>query len=265
MTDRLLTERNGGVVTLTVNRPEVRNALDMETAQALHEAVQSAAAHPDTRVIILTGAGGAFGSGADIRAAMQTTITPTEAHRILTEAYAPLIQGVYHCAWPVIAAVDGVAAGISCDLALACDMRLVSTRGAFAELFVRLGLIPDGGGTYLLPRLVGLGRALEIMLTGDRIEAEQAVAIGLANRMIPTETFMQEVAEFAARIAGQSPQALMLGKRAMKAALEDRALTDAMNREAALQKSILESPDGFEGFLSFIQKRPPQWKWHPGG
>lgn len=263
LVSKLLIARQGGVWTMTFNRPEVRNALDLDTAVALREAVQTAEADPETRVIVITGAGGAFGSGADIRAAMQANLTPADAHRLLIEAYAPLIQGVWRCRWPVIAAVDGVAAGISCDLALACDLRLVSARGVFAEMFVKMGLIPDGGGTYLLPRLVGLGRALEIMFTGERIEAQEALALGLANKLYPVETFAVDVAGYAAKLAAQSPQALLYGKRAMKAALEDRTIDDAMAREADFQRRILESADGFEGFLSFIQKRPPVWKWKP--
>jgi len=261
VTEKLLIHFAGPVCTITVNRPEVRNALDMPTAQALHTAIQESAAAPDTRVIVLTGAGGAFGSGADIRAAMASNVTAADAHRILTDAYAPLIQGVWNCRWPIIAALDGVAAGISADLALACDLRVFSTRGAIAELFIRMGLIPDGGGTYLLPRIVGLGKALEIMFTGERIEAEEALALGLANRIFPTESFADDVARFAATLAAQSPQALMYGKQAMKAALTDPSLAAAMGREADLQRRILGSEDGFEGFMAFLQKRPPVWKW----
>lgn len=261
MSDKLLVSRRGGVVTLTFNRPEVRNALDYEMTLAFRDAMLAEAEHPDTRVMVITGAEGAFGSGADIRAAVATGVTPADAHRMLTEAFAPAIQSIYTCRWPVIAAVDGPAVGISCDFALAADIRLVSGRGYFAESFIRLGLIPDGGGTYMLPRLIGLGRALEAMFTGDKIEAEEAVRIGLANRALPTETFATSVAVYAAKIALQSPQALMLGKRAMRAALEDRTVGEAMSREAGYQRQILESEDGFEGFLSFVEKRPPVWKW----
>ncbi len=259
--ESLLITYQGAVCTIAVNRPEVRNAMDMATAQALHSAISTAADHPETRVIVLTGVGGAFGAGADIRAAMQANPTPADAHRVLTEAYAPLIQGIWQCRWPVIAAVDGVAAGISADLTFACDLRLLSSRGAFAELFIRMGLIPDGGGTYLLPRLVGLGKALEIMLLGERIEAAEALTLGLANKVFPAETFAEDVATFAAKLAAQSPQALMYGRQAMKAALEDKSLGEAMRREADLQRRILESEDGFEGFMAFIQKRPPVWRW----
>ncbi|MCC7205930.1 MAG: enoyl-CoA hydratase/isomerase family protein [Anaerolineae bacterium] len=263
MAENLLVTVNGGVCTITINRPGVRNALDVDTAKALRAALDAAQRRDETRVVVLTGAGGAFGSGADIKAAMSAAPTPAQAHQALTDAYAPAIQAVYSFPWPVIAAVDGPAAGISCDLALACDVRLVSARAVFMELFIRMGLIPDGGGTYLLPRLVGLGRALELMLTGARVEADEALRIGLANRSFPVETFAQDVAAFAAEMAGQSPLALLRGKQAMKAALEDRSLADAMAREAAFQREILEGPDGFEGFLAFVQKRPPQWSWTP--
>ncbi len=261
MSEKLLVSRRGGVVTLTFNRPEVRNALDHEMTLAFRDAMLAEAKHPDTRVIVMTGAAGAFGSGADIRAAVAAGLTPADAHRMLTEAFAPAIQAIYTCRWPVIAAVDGPAVGISCDFALAADIRLVSTRGYFAESFIRLGLIPDGGGTYMLPRLIGLGRALEAMFTGEKIEAEEAVRIGLANRVFSAETFAESVARYADQIGAQSPQALMLGKRAMRAALEDRHIADAMWREADFQRQILESEDGFEGFLSFVEKRPPVWKW----
>src|SRR5690242_4430592 len=144
-------DKQNGVCTLTLNRPEVRNAVDGETMIALKDAIAACDEHSDVRVVVITGAGGAFSSGADIAAAMQASITPAEAYSILTSAYAPAFKAIRGCPWPVIAAVDGMAAGIGCDLALACDIRLVSERGAFAELFIRVGLIPDGGGTYLLP------------------------------------------------------------------------------------------------------------------
>lgn len=247
------------VATLTINRPQVRNALDSQTAIQLREALLEATSRPDVRVIVLTGAGGAFSSGADIQQIVQGGLTPQSAQAILTDAYTPLLQAIRDCPRPVIAAVDGIAAGIGCDLALACDLRLVAARGKFAELFVRVGLIPDGGGTYMLPRLIGLGRALELMFTGDTVDAERAVAIGLANRVVPDETFSHEVQAYAERLAAQAPLALTKGKQAMYAALDDRSWREAMAREAQLQRSIFESEDGFEGFRAFLEKRPPRW------
>jgi 2-(1,2-epoxy-1,2-dihydrophenyl)acetyl-CoA isomerase len=260
MSDSLLVESMNGVVTLTINRPHVRNAVDAETMIRLREALEHHAALPETRVFVITGAGGAFCSGADIQAVMQMGITPQAAQDILTKAYGPAIRAIRDCAWPVIAAVDGFAAGIGCDLALACDLRVASERGKFAELFIRVGLIPDGGGTYLLPRLVGLGRAFEMMVTGETIPASEAVAIGLANKQFATDSFYADVAAYASQIAQQAPLALVRGKRAMIAALEDGSLAQAMAREAAFQREIFESEDGFEGFRAFIEKRLPQWK-----
>ncbi|HLA42701.1 MAG TPA: enoyl-CoA hydratase-related protein, partial [Aggregatilineales bacterium] len=144
--------------------------------------------------------------------------------------------------------------------ALRCDLRLVSENGIFAELFIRVGMIPDGGGTYLLPRLVGLGRAMEMMFTGEDVPAKQALEYGLANRVFPAETFEADVAAFAQNLASKAPLALRRGKRAMLAALEDSSYENALLREATLQREIFASQDGVEGFQAFLEKRRPQWK-----
>lgn len=260
LTDKLLVEKENGVLTLTINRPKIKNAVDAETMISLGDQVRALDEHGDVRVVVITGAGGSFSSGADIIAAVQSNATPAEALGILTGAYAPTLQAIRACPWPVIAAVDGMAAGIGCDLALACDIRLASERGAFAELFIRVGLIPDGGGTYLLPRLVGLGKALEMMFTGETVTAQDALTSGLANKVFPTETFHAEVRAYAEKLAKQSPMALVLGKRAMLAAQHDHSYAEAMAREAQFQRQIFESENGFEGFQAFIQKRAPVWK-----
>jgi 2-(1,2-epoxy-1,2-dihydrophenyl)acetyl-CoA isomerase len=236
----------------------VRNALDDVTVDALRAALL-ACADDGTRCVVLTGAGGAFSSGADVKKAIAEQYTPEQSYKLLTDHYAPTLKAIRAFPYPVIAAVDGYAAGIGCDMALACDIRLVSERARFTELFIRLGLIPDGGGTYLLPRLVGLGRALEMLFTGADVDAQEAVRIGLANHVYPTETFMDEALAFAARISQQSPEALRRGKQAMLAALDSR-YDEALAREAEHQRAILESPDGMEGFLAFAQKRAPVWK-----
>jgi 2-(1,2-epoxy-1,2-dihydrophenyl)acetyl-CoA isomerase len=256
----LLVEKHNCVCTLTLNRPQVRNAVDADTMIALGEAVRACDEHGDIRVVVITGTGGAFSSGADIATALNANATPAAAQRVLTEAYSPTLRAIRACPWPVIAAVDGMAAGIGCDLALVCDLRLVSERGAFAELFIRVGLIPDGGGTYLLPRLVGLGKAMEMMFTGEVVNAQPALALGLANKVFPTDSFYADVQTYAEKLAQQAPLALVRGKRAMLAALGDATYADSLTREAALQREILESEDGFEGFRAFLEKRPPQWK-----
>jgi 2-(1,2-epoxy-1,2-dihydrophenyl)acetyl-CoA isomerase len=246
------------VTTLTINRPAVRNALDDEVSIALREALE-ACENDGTRCIVLTGAGGHFSSGADIKSAMAKGLTLDAVQHTLTAVYAPALEAIRASSWPVIAAVDGYAAGIGCDFAFTCDLRLITERARFAELFARVGLIPDGGGTYLLPRLIGLGRAMELMFTGRDVHAEEALQIGLANQVFPVETFAADVQAYAAMIASQSPHALKRGKAAMLAALES-TYTASIEREAAYQREIFAQPDGAEGFQAFIEKRDPVWK-----
>jgi len=257
MSDSLLIEKRGAVTLLTINRAHVRNAVDDITMDALRAALV-ATEDDGTRCIVLTGAGGSFSSGADLKKAAADGFGPDATYRLLTECYGPTLKAIRSCSWPVIAAVDGYAAGIGCDMALACDLRLVSERGKFAELFIRIGLVPDGGGTYLLPRLIGTGRALEMILTGEDVDAAEAYRIGLANKVYPTESFSAEVWAYAEKISQQAPNALRRGKAALLASLNS-SYEDALAREAAHQRDILMAEDGLEGFRAFLEKRPPQW------
>ncbi len=259
MTDKLLVTRDGAVTTIAFNHPAVRNAVDAEMMVALREAVAGCGGDGTTRVIVLTGAGGAFCSGADLGVATAPGATPDSAFRILVEAYHPALLAIHESRWPVIAAVDGVAAGLGCDIALACDIRLASARAQFAELFIRVGLIPDGGGTWSLARIVGLGRALELIYSGAAVPADEARAIGLTNHVFPADRFADEVAAYAVRLASQAPLALTRIRRAVRAA-QECAFAEALEREAALQHEILLSEDGFEGFRAFMEKRRPSWK-----
>ena len=261
MTDKLLVSQADGVTTLTINRPKIRNAVDGETMIAIREALREAENDGQTRVVVITGAGGAFCSGADIGALDGNDFSAESVLETLTKVYAPTLLAIREFPYPVIAAVDGYAAGIGCDLALRCDLRLCSENGIFAELFIRVGLIPDGGATYMLPRLVGLGRAMEMMFSGRNVPAQEAAAIGLANQVFPAETFQEDVMNYAKNLAKQAPLALVRGKKAMLAALEDGgSYQEALAREANYQGEIFASEDGFEGFRAFMEKRPPQWK-----
>ncbi len=257
-TESLLVERHDAVTILTINRPEVKNAVDDVVMPAIREAL-NAAENDGTRCVVLTGAGGSFSAGADIKKAVVNGMTADSTYRMLTEVYGPTLKAIRAFPYPVIAAVDGYAAGIGCDMALACDIRLASERAKFSELFIRVGLIPDGGGTYLLPRLVGTGRALEMMFTGMDVDAQTAVSVGLANRVYPVETFMDEVLAYAGKISKQSPAALRLGKRAVQESLNS-SYDDALAREANFQREILYGDDGAEGFMAFVEKRAPVWK-----
>ena len=256
MPDSLLIDQRNGVTTLTINRPEVRNAVDDTVSLALLQALE-ACTEDGTRCVVITWEDGHFSSGFDIKKAFSAGLTPDNIER-LTQYFRPALKAIRACPWPVIAAVDGYAAGIGCDFALACDLRLVSRRGKFAELFVRRGLVPDGGGTYLLPRLVGLGRAMELMLTGRDVEAEEAYRIGLVNQVFPVENFLGEVASYAESIAKQSPHALKRAKAAMLAALNS-TFEEALARGVAYQMEIYHTQDGFEGYVSFIEKRESIW------
>ena len=259
MSDKVLVNRQGPVWLLTINRPQVRNAVDAETMTALREGVEAASADPDSRVVVITGAGGAFSSGADLSAAAQGGLDRESAIRTLTDVYHPTMKAIRACPWPVIAAVDGPAAGIGLDLALACDIRLASERAVFAELFVRRGLVPDGGGTWSLQRLVGLGRALELILTGESVPADEAVRIGLANKVYASDVFEGKVLEYATRLATQAPLAMVRAKKAVYAA-QASTFDQALSQEAVYQGEIFASEDAFEGFLAFLEKRPPRWK-----
>jgi 2-(1,2-epoxy-1,2-dihydrophenyl)acetyl-CoA isomerase len=257
-------QQKEAVKIIAFNAPEVRNAVDYPTMNALREAVE-ASADDGTRCIVITGStmpdGSApsFCSGLNLKTAAASSLTPDETFKGLRESFQPAVMAIRNARMPVIAAVDGYAGGFGCDIALTCDLRLITERARFGELFIRIGLIPDGGGTYLLPRLVGLGRALELMFTGRDVDAEEALQIGLANRVIPHEQFMEDVLAFAQKLASQSPLALGHGKAAMWASLEG-SYDDALLREAEGQRDLLTSEDGQEGFRAFLEKRQPVWK-----
>lgn len=258
MPEMIQISRHEAVTVITINRPEVRNAVDDVTMIALRQALL-ACEDDGTRCIVLAGAGGTFSSGADLKKAAVNGYSPDDSYHLLTDVYGPTLKAIRSASFPVIAAVDGYAAGIGCDMALACDLRLVSERARFAELFIRIGLIPDGGGTYLLPRLVGTGRAAEIIFTGRDIEAQEAHQIGLANHVYPVEGFMEQVLQYAAHISRQSPNALKRGKQALHTALDSR-YDDALAQEAEFQRELLASEDGQEGIMAFFEKRAPVWK-----
>ena len=252
----LLIEQTGGVRTLTLNRPRLRNAINPAIMNELRGVIEDCG--EATRVIIITGADGAFCSGAEITPDSISQLNAEAAVSILTDSYHPALRAIRAAPCPVIAAVDGVAAGFGCDLALACDLRIVSERAQFAELFVRVGLIPDGGGTWTLPRLIGMGRALELFYTGAAVAATEAVQIGLANRVIAGEHFAEEVATFAQTLAAQAPNSLRRVRQAVYAA-QELTFEQALAQEARLQREIFASPDGMEGFRAFVEKRAPRW------
>lgn len=258
LTDLLVDDR-GAVRTITIDRPGSRNGLTVDLTERITAAFKDL---PESiRVVVITGANGAFCSGLDLKDAMQRGMQPNSAEleRGLRDGFHGAIRAIVACARPTIAAIDGAAAGFGCDLALACDLRIASDRAKFGEVFVKRGLMPDGGGTWMLPRIVGLGRALELLLTGDVISAEEAYRIGLANRVVPHAEHAARTRELADKLAKGPPLVHRLVKRSVYAGL-DGDFAAALDREATGQLQLLASADFTEGVMAFLQKRDPHFQ-----
>jgi 2-(1,2-epoxy-1,2-dihydrophenyl)acetyl-CoA isomerase len=252
----IVTDRDA-VRWIELDRPASRNGLTPDTVRGIAEAVTEAPAA--VHAIVLAGRGGSFSSGLDLKDAMQRGFRkPEEVERDLREHFHGAIRALVTSARPTIALVDGAAAGFGCDLALACDLRLVSARARFGEIFVKRGLIPDGGGTWLLPRIVGLGRALELLLSGDVIDATEAHRIGIANKVYPEASFAADAGAYVAAIAKGPPLVHRLIKRCVYAGLTGD-LAAALDREAIGQMQCLGSKDFMEGVSAFLGKRDPQF------
>ena len=249
MSAKLLVETRQRVEWITINRPERRNALDRETMSALREAILRAARNDGTRVLVIAGAGGAFSSGADLKANGEMR----GGEDLIEAYYNPVIRAIRRCGKPVVAAVDGVAAGYGCSLALACDIRLASERAKLSLIFIKVGLGLDGGASYFLPRLVGL-RAYELALTGEMVEAAEAERIGLVNRVYAAEGFTDRVQEYALRLAAQAPVAMAKIKRSIDRAL-DSGLDEVLEDERLHQQDIFRTEDFREGVQAFLDKR----------
>lgn len=260
MEDIVVRETKGPVHWIRLNRPEIRNAICRESAQLALTALKQCE-NEGARVVVLTGSGGSFCSGADLKAAEFDIADPTEtATSVLVKAYHPLALAITGSPIPVIAAVDGVAAGVGSDLALACDIRLASDRAVFTEIFVQLGLIPDGGGTYTLPRLIGSGRAMEMVMTGRKVSAAEALAWGLVSFVYPAAQFDDQVQAYAERLAAKAPVALARSKEAIRQSWEVASFEEALTKEGAIQKELFGTQDFIEGVTAFFEKRPPQFQ-----
>jgi 2-(1,2-epoxy-1,2-dihydrophenyl)acetyl-CoA isomerase len=225
----------------------------------MREEVESA---PDegARVIVITGTGGSFCSGADLKALAPAMSGFKGVRDILINHYHKLVLAMVHSPLPVIAAVDGAAAGIGSDIALAADLRLASENAFFAEIFVNINLVPDGGGTFTLPRLVGSGRALEMAFTGQRVPAEDAAQWGMVNHVYPTEQFEDTVQDFAEKLAAKAPLAMARSKQLIRAAMGAGTLADALAREADVQEELIGTHDFREGVMAFLEKRKANYQ-----
>jgi 2-(1,2-epoxy-1,2-dihydrophenyl)acetyl-CoA isomerase len=242
-----------------LNRPEALNAFGGTMREDLLATLRRAEADEQVRCIVITGSGKAFCAGGDIpgMAALQAEgDVATISHRM--DVGAEVVTMLRSLPKPVIAAVNGAAAGAGINLALACDIRLAANSARFAESFVRIGLVPDWGGTYLLTRLVGTAKAMELMMTGDRIGAADAARLNIVNHVFPDESFCDEVRAFALRLARGPAETLAHIKRATYTAAEG-TLADALNAEKAAQEALFLSTNAREGINAFLDKREPKF------
>ncbi len=248
----------GGVAWITLNRPEALNALAGDMRERLIAALDRVAADPGARALVITGAGRGFCAGGDIRAMaeMRERSATFEELLPLMVAGRAIVTRLAALPMPVLAAVNGPAAGAGLNLALGCDIRWASERATFGATFVRIGLHPDWGGTYTLPRLVGPAHAMELCWTGDVIDAAEALRIGLVNRVIAHDAFEPEVRAFAARLAAAPRESVRLAKRSLRASL-DRSLGECLDAEAEAQWRCWQSADVTEGLSAFVEKRAP--------
>ena len=256
MTDGLRVEIDGPVATLTLDRPEALNALTVPMKLALREGLDRIAADRSVRAVILTGAGRAFCAGQDLAEREQPNAAPLDVE--VRDRYNPIIRALRSMDQPVIAAVNGVAAGAGASLAFACDVRIAAEGARFVLAFGRIGLVPDSGATWFLPRLVGSARAAEMALVGDPVDAAEALRIGLVSKVVPAEDLLAEARAIADRIAASAPRAIALTKHAL-----DRSwshdLDATLDDEARLQGEAGATADHAEGLAAFREKRPPRF------
>jgi 2-(1,2-epoxy-1,2-dihydrophenyl)acetyl-CoA isomerase len=253
--ETVILERRGGELRITLNRPDTMNAWDKQLGSDLLAAVREAATDDAVRAVVITGAGRGFSSGADLKAAFDPT---PEGHpdvqTVLHERYHPIITGVRELPKPVLAAVNGPAVGIGCSLALACDLIVARESAYFLLAFVNIGLVPDGGSSLLLPERVGLARATEMAMLGERIPARKALEWGLINRVTADDAFDAAVDELAGRLAGGPTGAYAGIKRQLNAWLFER-MAEQLDLEASLQQRSAASGDFQEGVRAFLEKR----------
>jgi len=256
MYETILFEEVNGVVRIVMNRPDKFNAFTEVMNREITDAFKKANSSSNIRSIVLTGAGKAFNAGQDLGDVQGNQVN---FGGFLRMRYNPMIQQIQQTEKPVIAAVNGVAAGAGMSMALACDIRLASEKASFANVFVNIGLVPDSGGCYFLPRIVGIGKALELAMTGEKISAEEAFRIGLVNRVYSADQFESEVMAFAEKLAKLPTKGIGLIKRTMYKGLH-MGLGETLEYEAYAQEIAGHTQDHAEGVRAFFEKRPPVFK-----
>ncbi len=259
----LRVERDGAVAVLTLDRPDVLNAFDEPLTEALNASLDDCAADDAIRAVVITGAGRAFSTGQDLADRLAIIEKTGDIHLgdELRRRYHPAIATIREMRKPVIAAVNGVAAGAGLGFAIACDIRVAASSATFRAAWGRVGLVPDAGSAFFLPRMVGWGRALDMILTGEPVTADEALRIGLVTRVWPDAEFAVRWRELAQTLAGGATEAFALTKEGLNAAMA-RGFDEFLEHEAELQDRAGRTHDYAEGVRAFSQKRPAKMEGH---
>ena len=255
MTDTVLYETDGAVATITLNRPAALNSFDREMRADLSAATARARADAAIRAVVLTGAGRSFSAGADLKAGFKTG---TEVEQILNEEYRPSLIDIAEMEKPVISAINGFAAGIGLSYALVCDLSVMGENAFLLCPFTSIGLIPDGGSTWLLPRAMGYMNAYQLAVDNERLPAARCRELGLVNKVVADDELLASAREWAEKLAGKAPLALARAKKLMRQA-PSQSYADAITSEAALQHLCFDSADSREGISAFLEKREPRF------
>ena len=267
MSDQILLAEADGVATLVLNRPEKLNAFDDAMRGQFLAAIETVTARSGIRALVITGAGRAFCAGGDVAYMVrlkQEGVPYEEGLGTLVAAGTAAIARIASLPFPTIACVNGPAAGGGCNLALACDLRIASDRASFGQSFVKIGMHTDWGGSYVLPRLVGLAKALELCWLGDMVDAAEALRIGLVNRVVPHQRLDEETRALAVRLAAAPQTSVQLAKLHLRASA-DRTLAECLDAEYEAQAACWASADSDEGVRAFVEKRAPSYSATPAG
>ncbi len=257
--ETILLEKYERVALITLNRPEKLNSFNSTLRREFCDVALKINKDDNIWVVVLTGAGRAFGAGADLSdTESPLPLVGDQVEHMLNEEYKPGIMEIYNAPKPWVAAINGPCAGISYSYAMACDLVLMAATSYLYQPFSNIGLIPDGGATKLLPELIGPKRAYELMVFGEKVGAEKAIQIGLANRILPDKRFLEETMTFARDLAGRSPLSLRYTKEALHFSATS-TLADSISKEAAVQSYCVDSEDARDAALAFFEKRKPNW------
>jgi 2-(1,2-epoxy-1,2-dihydrophenyl)acetyl-CoA isomerase len=259
--ETILYEQDDGILTVTLNRPDKLNAFTDTMLDELTDAFKKADVDSTVRVVVLTGAGRGFCPGQDLGAAVERGAGSGNFSysEHLRGHYNPLILGMRALSKPIIAAINGVAAGAGMSLSLACDYRIAAESASFIQAFVKVGLVPDSGSTWMLQRLIGITRALDMMLTGRKVNAQEALEMGLVNKVVANDQLMDSARQLAQEFANAPTKTIGYIKQAVNFA-SNSTLEEALDKEAELQDQAASTDDHREGIMAFLEKRPAQFQ-----